>query len=318
MPIAHVATAGTVRAELADAQAQASSLKQELAAVQAETEQVQRAGDTVLRALEAAIAPLMAELAILRRQCAHQGLTGPWPKAAATASSAAPEAQTSSDRGVSAMDEDATAALEAEIKHLQLDISHNQQKVERMQADERQREQEIQRLQTEVAEAQESLGYEQQRLRHFEVCQKLGPSAGGWAGLGPNGIGRRTMEVRAEKRLRECAELRAGRLAGQVTRLSSDTSTQQVTIGQLSKRLQLVRSLTQKKEQQQADASMKIADLKLKLKKPLGPASGNDLLGAMKEEVSVQEAVADAQGKLGGGRRPKKNSSTGKLPQLSF
>lgn len=187
--------------------------------------------------------------------------------------------------------------------------------VERKQAKERQREDELQRLQTEVAEAQESLGYEQQRLRHFEVCQKIGPSAGGWAGLGPNGIGRRTMEVRAEKRLRECAELRAGRLAGQVTRLAGDTSTQQSTIGQLSKRLQLVRSLTQNKEQQQADAALKNADLKLKLQKPLGP--GTDILGAMKEEASLQQAVVDAQGQLSGGSRSRKRiSSTGKLPQL--
>merc|ERR1719198_758789 len=89
------------------------------------------------------------------------------------------------------------------------------------------------------------------------------------------------MEVRAEKRLRETAEQRAGRLSQNVSKLVGSTSAQQSTIGQLSKRLQRVRDAIQQKEQQCADAALKNNDLKLKLKKPLkGLSSGDEALSA--------------------------------------
>merc|ERR1712139_276019 len=103
-----------------------------------------------------------------------------------------------------------------------------------MQVEERQRSHEISRICGELSEAYEHLAYEQQ--------YGVDPSGGaGWAGMGPCGIGRRTLEVRAEQKLRECAEQRGGRLTRDVTKLASDTSQQQACIAQLGARLMRVK-----------------------------------------------------------------------------
>merc|ERR1719409_2560127 len=148
------------------------------------------------------------------------------------------------------------ADVEAEVEHLQLDIAHFQHKAERLQVEERQRSHEISRLCGELSEAYEHLAYEQQCVRHHEVCQQFGidPSGGGWAGMGPCGIGRRTLEVRAEQKLREHAEQRGGRLARDVTKLASDTSQQQASIAQLGRRLKCVRKSLEDRDKRIANA----------------------------------------------------------------
>merc|ERR1712217_57413 len=157
-------------------------------------------------------------------------------------------------------------ALEAEIRHLQFDIGHYHDQVERLQIEERQRSHELARLRCELGEASEELTYEQQRVKHYEVCKLLGLDGGGWAGLGPAGIGRRTMEVRAEKELREVAQQRTGRLTRDVSRLASDTSSQQASIEQLSRRLQKLRSSVQDKDRQLQRAASTTSDLHFKLR----------------------------------------------------
>merc|ERR1712176_140408 len=115
----------------------------------------------------------------------------------------------------------------------------------------KQRSHELKQFRTELSEVTAKLAYEQQRVRHYDTCKQLGFDSGneGWAGLGPSGMGRRTMEVRCEKKLRESAEQRAGRLSRDVTRLSSEAAMHQAEIAKLSKRLHRARNHSLEKAQ---------------------------------------------------------------------
>jgi len=319
MLLAHVATAATLRADLKNAEMRADGLRENILVGQNEIEEVTSAGAAVLEALEAAMVPLMAELALTRQACkeycADRGeafITGP-------AQSPLPAEAKPKQQGA-AQD---IADAEAELTHLTLDINHFQHEVEGLQIEERQRSHEISRLCGELSEAYEHLAYEQQCVRHHEVCRQFGiggsdSSGGGWPGMGPCGVGRRTMEVRAEQKLRECAEQRGGRLARDVTKLASDTSAQQASIAQLGARL-----MRAKKSHTQRDrlifhnhkqATMMHAKLKV--------ASGDGQQQGDQGYPSVANLAAPTAGNGTSGslRSSKKGiaASTGKLPQLSF
>jgi len=319
MPIAHVATAVTLRSDLVDAEMQVEALRAEVGQTQREVAEVTRAGGAVLAALEAAMIPLMAELALTRQACkeycAEQGeafILGP---ATAAPAEAAGNASSSSAQ--------AAAGVEAEIKHLQLDIAHYQHKAERLQVEERQRSHEISRLCGELSEAYEHLAYEQQCVRHHEVCQQFGidPSGGGWAGMGPCGIGRRTLEVRAEQKLRECAEQRGGRLARDVTKLASDTSQQQACIAQLGARLMRVKKAHAERDRRLVHnhKQTKLLHAKLKVTSGDGQSAPETREG---EQTGVEAGdlgfYSDGAARLHRSKKKGVAASTGKLPQLSF
>lgn len=330
MTVAHVATAATLRAALADADANAEALRAEVDRAQGEVTEVTRAGAAVLAALEAAMVPLMAELALTRQACkeycVEQGMpfvTSPEP---AMEASKEKEGKDSSNT---------IPVMEAEHKHLLLDIDHFQHKAERLQIEERQRSHEISRLCGELCEAGEHLSYEQQCVKHHEVCRQFGIEVNsGWAGMGPCGIGRRTLEVRAEKKLRECAEQRGGRLARDVTKLASDTTQQQASIAQLGRRLKSVRQALSERDKRLRHNQKHTALLHTKLKVTSdagGDPSGQPTTDGEQPDAEVNglggvaSASAPLIGEQGGSlslqRSRKKGgsaSSTGKLPQLSF
>mmetsp|Transcript_29784 Transcript_29784/g.81691 ORF Transcript_29784/g.81691 Transcript_29784/m.81691 type:complete len:330 (-) Transcript_29784:189-1178(-) len=329
MPGVQVHTIGTVRAEFADADAQAQSLQEELARARSEAAEAHRAGAAVFSALEAAMAPLMAELAAERRIASERGVD--------------PEELAQRAKSKSSSRE----AMEQEVEHLKLDIEHYREQVGRLHSEEQQRARELRRLQAELSESGESLAYEQHRARLSEAFVQMGVegTVDGWEGLGPMGTGRRTIEVRAEMKLREAAEKRNGRLTREVLKLASDSSAQQVEIARLSKRLSKTRGVTQDRGKQlQGVASM--SDVLQKRAKRL--ADGPTQMATDGEPSAVQGRGAEdeernhAIGKspdggmgYGSGRRagkhgdlgnliaPKRSwktnaSSTGKLPQLSF
>ncbi|CAK9101819.1 Uncharacterized protein SCF082_LOCUS47600 [Durusdinium trenchii] len=124
-------------------------------------------------------------------------------------------------------------------------------------------------------------------------CHPPAPMVGRRVGLGPAGIGKRTLQVRAEKRLRESAEERSARLVREVAALAGDTAEQQATIESLSRRLEKVRTLISQKEARLASAAQQSTQLQARLK-----------------------GTGCAQDKMFKGR--KHVSSTGKLPQLSY
>jgi hypothetical protein len=308
MTITHAPSAVTLRADLANAELQFENLQRKLAEAQREVNDVGRSGQAVLAALEATMVPIMAELAVTRSACKEYCARTGEPFTLAPASSGSDHDRSNS-----------IAAMEAEIKHLELDIAHYQQKAEHMQIEERQRSHEISRLYGELSEAYEHLDYEQQCVKHHEECRQVGiaASATGWAGMGPCGLGRRTQEVRAEKKLRECAEQRGGRLARDVTKLASDTSQQQASIAQLGRRLKGVRKSLQEKEKSLANAEKVTKLLHVKLKVIDDANNGN----ANTENPEVEGLVDGLASSSTSSSKKKKAglaSSTGKLPHLSF
>mmetsp|Transcript_6162 Transcript_6162/g.10715 ORF Transcript_6162/g.10715 Transcript_6162/m.10715 type:complete len:296 (-) Transcript_6162:79-966(-) len=285
----HVPTEQSAGDALAQTEAELESLRHEVEKAREEAAETHRVGAAVLDAMEAAMGPLMARLAVARQNCAdldvdsipavgldHRGMAEPGQK-------------------------ESPVEMEAEIQHLEQDIDHFQVQVERLHVEETQRTHEIRRLKTVIAEAQENLAYEQQRVRHFEVVQQTGAHGiAGWAGMGPAGVGRRTMQVRAEKKLRECAEQRGSRLVRNVSELAADTAAQQSAIALLTKKLNVARAQAQQRGSDLAKATLHSEELRLKLN---GKASEN--------------SSSNSSGK-GGKPRKTQTRSTGKLPQLSF
>lgn len=320
MTVAHVANASTVREELAEAEEQAEALHRELIIAQRAATEARRAGAAVLGAAEAAMAPLMAELAVVRRACRGDGYGDI-------------EAQQSP--------RSTCAGLEVEIQHLRLDIAHFQSQVDRLQAEDRHRSHELGRLRGELAEASENLAYEQHRVRHYDNCRQLGLQSGNWAGLSPSGLGRRTVEVREEQKLREKAEQRLGGLSRNITVLASNAVTQHSTIEKLGKRLQRVQSELQVKDQHLVGASKTTAGLQAHLRAIEGSGDGennfekgleaDDNGGAENSDGAAKKLAGNEGGSSiarGHGARNKSmkssehrrklTGSTGKLPQLSF
>jgi hypothetical protein len=304
MTISHVPTAATLRADYAHAELQAEALRAEVAKAQREVDEVKRSGSAVLAALEAAMIPLMAELAVTRHACKEYCSSIGEPFILAPV----PAPEGSSQSGVDAM--------EAEVGHLQVEIAHYRKQTERLQVEERQRSHEISRLCGEYSEAYDHLNYEQQCVKHHEECKQVGIDAGGgWAGMGPCGLGRRTQEVRAEKKLREFAEQRGGRLARDVTKLSSDTSQQQASIAQLGRRLKNVRKALSERDSRLAHTGKHTKLLHAKLKVTEDATSGNGGEGVAFESTQDDPVAPSLRpSKKKGGSA----ASTGRLPQLSF
>lgn len=267
MTIAHVATAATLRAELAQAESQVVALRDELAEMEELQGQAHQAGVAVLGALEVAMTPLMVELAEARNAC---GCPDPGPSSASrrlASLKVKPDVANIAFAGLGAGVEDARKASADEIRRRQSDIDGYRQQVEQMQAEDRERSSDISRLVGELSDAMEHLTYEQQRARHLEVCEDLGPAGQeGWAGMGPMGLGRRTLQARAEARLRETAEQRGCRLGRDVSRLASDVATQQATIKQLTKRLVRLQKKSSQKEKKLKTVGARAFELQSKMK----------------------------------------------------
>jgi len=331
MTIAHVATASAVRGELQDADDLFDSLQRELHRAQKEVTDARRAGAAVLSAVESAMAPMMAQLAAARQACPDE--------------EALADLHDLEDDGHHG--KNPSELLEDEVRHLELDITHYQEQVDKLQIEERQRVHELSRLRSELSEVSEQLAYEQHSVRHYQVYQQLGlePGRAGGVGSGTTGLGKRTLEVRAETKLREFAEQRTGRLLRHVTRLGGDTAAQQSTIDQLSRRLNRVRSTLQEKDRQISAASTAAVDLQARLAKipqleeTGDPSSDQGVEEAGKAETISSAVSADAAekpsctdasgtvsslqsakaGRAGGkSKQPRKTKSTGKLPHLSF
>jgi len=271
-----------LREALAAAEAEYAEIQAELSASQEELQEARRSGSVLLTAAEAALAPLFAQLAAAREET-DQILSPVLGK----------DEEASGTGGLSSKE-----AVEAEIEHLQTDIDHFKAATYRLQAEDRQRFHHLEKLRNELREASEELTYERQRAQHHEICRQLGLPGTAWVGLGPPGIGKRTLQVRAEKRLRESAEERSARLTREVARLAGDTAEHQTAIESLSRRLDKIRGMAKAKDQNLRTFEAQTAELHARLR-----YSGED--------------IKDAH-PLRGMKKSRPNLSTGKLPSLSF
>merc|ERR1712039_1133393 len=108
------------------------------------------------------------------------------------------------------------------------------------------------------------------------------------------------MEVCAEQNLRELAEVRTGRLSRDVTKLASNTTLQQLTIEQLSRRLEQARSSLKIKEKLVKRATSRTAEMHSRMKGEGGSVvllapDSPDLRKAMRHSDSANEG-ADSDG----------------------
>lgn len=284
MMLTHVPTVTSVRSELAEAENEEQALKEELQKAHLETAQAQSAGSALLSAVEAAMAPVMRELAAKRRELGSVDIAMAFSEDAAGDDGNPAAATLSTLLGSSA------ANLEVEIKHLQLDISHFQEHAERLQAEERQRSHKLKRLREELRDAADDFSYERQRASRY---------AGRDHPAFEERHGRR-LEIHAETSLRESAEQRSSKLARDITKLSMDTCAQQTTIEQLGRRLEHVRKTVGDKDSRLAEAARATSLLHKKIR-------GESL----SEDVPAEDSKLSQHKKKG-------SASTGKLPHLSF
>lgn len=285
MTIAQVATAGSLRSDIVATENEERQLHEELERASRETLEAHSAGSALLSAVEAAMAPLMAELAAARKACGEADLTKAF---AGEGADAAP---------MRALLGENSESLEADIRHLSLDITHYQDRAEALQAEERQRSHELQRLRGELERAAEELSYERQRHSSFKVAE-CGP--GGTAVREMNG---RRQETDTQQNLRIAAEQRAARLAKDIMRLANDTDAQQATIEQLTKRLDQARKAAGEHEGKLATVVRASQVLKQRLSgegTPVGAEGGDE--GQRTRSL----------------KKNKTSVSTGKLPHLSF
>jgi len=203
--------------------------------------------------------------------------------------------------------------LEVEIQVMERDVCDYREQLEHLQNSERLRMQELDRLSHELKQAAEHLAYEQQKVRTHEHCLNAICSIRS----SPNPIGPRTIELRAEQRLKELAVQRTGQLTNKVMRLAVGASMQQTTVDALSMKLLRVRSSLLDKECELLAAQKVTAGLKSRL--VLGADGGST-------GVTVNRCMPGKALPTSGSARntacvtvPRKAAqSTGRLPKLSF
>jgi len=206
--------------------------------------------------------------------------------------------------------------LEAEIQIMEHDVCHCREQLAHLHNSERLRMQELDRLSHELTQAAERLAYEQQTVRTHENCL----NAICTTRSSPNLIGPRTIELRAEQRLKELAVRRTGKLSNEVMRQAVDASIRQTTVDALSMKLLRVRSTLLDKDRELLAAQKATAGLQSRL--VLG--AGGGFAGGPADRCSgkalpTSGSTRSKTGKNTGVAAPRKAAqSTGRLPKLSF
>lgn len=282
-------TTSALRNEIAEAEAEEGRLHEQLKQTRRSTREAHAAGIAVLSAVETAMTPLMVELAALRRDTKNIEL-------AKVLDFPQEEGHSYQIQTLLGPDEE---NLKSEAQHLQLDITHFQDKAEKIQAGERQRLHEIKRLQNELRDLVDELSYQKQRVNHLCVVEKTRPSKKKQVGTGIH------KQVLAEQNLRESAEKRAGKITRELSRLSIDTNNQQSTIEFLGRRLGSVRNSSENQDYRLGKANCVSNHLTACL-------NGNVQTSTTEGGVDMKVRKPETLKKL------KNTASTGRLPHLSF
>jgi len=203
--------------------------------------------------------------------------------------------------------------LEAEVQVMERDVCHYREQLERLQKSERLRMQELDWLSHELTQAAERLTYEQHTVRTHEDCLNAICSTRS----SPNLIGPRTIELRAEQRLKELAVRRTGKLSNDVMKLAVGASVQQTTVDALSLKLLRVRSSLLDKDRELLAAQKATAGLESRL--ALGAGGGSTCSTADRSMPGKASPTSGSTRSKSGMTAPRKAAqSTGRLPKLSF
>merc|ERR1719160_1913649 len=191
-------------------------------------------------------------------------------------------------------------SLQQEARHLRLDLSHYQQKVEAMQVQQQHSEQENTRMKTVMSDLKDQLDYTRQLVKHHEVEQQLQTElTDTWGGENPCGIGKRTLELRAEQKLRQQVEKRNNKLTDQIQKLTAVIASQQLAIQRLEKKLMSGQKKILHKDQQLLHVTERAAQLQGYLRRDMNQAAGQAIAGLRMD--GVVDGSMDSQYSHGAG-----------------
>jgi len=311
---------------------EAEELKEQLEAAKSDAFHAHRAGVAALNAAQVQMQRLQADLA--RAQGREDGM----PTTLSTGFSDGPHqigqpsmsgfwSTVSSSFGpVKTFADDAQQrGLQQEARHLRLDLSHYQHKVETMQAQQQHSEQESTRMKSVMSDLKDQLDYTRQLVKHHEVEQQLQHElTDTWGGENPCGIGKRTLELRAEQKLREHVEKRNNKLTDQIQKLTGCIANQQLAIQRLEKKVMNGQKKLLQKDQQLAHVTERASQLQGYLRRDMHQAAGQAITslrmdGPMDSQYSegMDSDLMQSTSGVGNGRLSKSQSSP-QLPRLQL
>lgn len=313
--------------------AEAEELKEQLEAAKAEAFHAHRAGVAALNAAQVQMQRLQGDLARAQGQVGADGtqmhlstggfssdgqggqpsMSGFWSTMSSSFGPQKSFADDAQQRG-----------LQQEARHLRLDLSHHQHKVKQMQIQQQHSEQEATRMKSVMSDLKDQLDYTRQLVKHHEVEQQLHTElTDTWGGENPCGIGKRTLELRAEQKLRTHVEKRNNKLTDQIQKLTAVIASQHLAIQRFEKKLMNGQKKLLHKDQQLQHVTERAAQLQGYLRRDMNQAAGNALAGlrmdgAMDSQYSEgYNSEFNDMGSSGNGKLSKSQSSP-QLPRLQL
>lgn len=311
--------------------AECEEMKEQLEAARSEASHAHRAGVAALNAAQVQMQRLQSDLA---RAQGREGVDG-GPPMNTGFSSDGPTGQpttsgfwstVSSLGAAKGFEQEAQQrSLQQEARHLRLDLSHYQQKVEAMQVQQQHSEQENTRMKTVMSDLKDQLDYTRQLVKHHEVEQQLQHELNDtWGGDNPCGIGKRTLELRAEQKLREHMEKRNNKLTDQIGKLTSCIANQQLAIQRLEKKVMNGQKKLLQKDQQLAHVTERATQLQGYLRRDMHQAAGQALSSLRMDaamDSQYSEGLDSDPNQMGTGAsngRLSKSQSSPQLPRLQL
>jgi chromosome segregation ATPase len=304
-------------------------LKEQLEAAKGEASHAHRAGVAALSAAQVQMQRLQADLA---KAQGRDGVDGPPTLSTGFSSDGQPGQPTASGfwstvssfgAAKSFADEAQQRCLQQEARHLRLDLRHYQQKVEAMQVQQQHSEQENTRMRSTIGDLKDSLDYTRQLVKHHEVEQQLQQELNDtWGGENPCGIGKKTLELRAEQKLREHMEKRNNKLTDQIQKLTSCIANQQLAIQRLEKKVMQGQKKLLQKDQQLVHVTERAAQLQGYLRRDMYQAAGQ-AIGSLRMDNAMDSQYSegldsDINGAGAGNGRLAKSQSSPQLPRLQL
>merc|ERR1719230_505356 len=125
-----------------------------------------------------------------------------------------------------------------------------------------------------ISDLKDQLDYTRQLVKHHEVEQQLQNELNDtWGGENPCGIGKKTLELRAEQKLREHMEKRNNKLTDQIQKLTNCIANQQLAIQRLEKKVMNGQKKLLQKDQQLAHVTERATQLQSYLRRDMHQAA---------------------------------------------
>jgi hypothetical protein len=177
-----------------------------------------------------------------------------------------------------------------------------------------------------MSDLKDQLDYTRQLVKHHEVEQQLHTElTDTWGGENPCGIGKRTLELRAEQKLRQHVEKRNNKLTDQIQKLTAVIASQQLAIQRLEKKMMNGQKKLLHKDQQLLHVTERASQLQGYLRRDMNQAAGQALAGLRMDgamDSQYSEGVDSDLNQMGasgaGNNHLSKSQSSPQLPRLQL